>query len=109
MGNQVMTHGKNRLRVPVKVALPTLEQLNKQSTSKVMLVMMRCLYTSDFSFMYYCFTEETIKDILNVADAMLQLDQGDENMPEDCTDMTEEERMEFLMLVETMREYGGHD
>ena len=99
----------SRSRVPIKVALPSVEQLNKTSTSRVMLMMMRCMYTSDFSFMYHCFTEETVKDILNVADAMLQLDSGDECVPDDVTELSDKEKAEFLTLVETMRAYGGHD
>lgn len=86
----------------------TIEQLQRLSCSQQQLIVLRLLFSSDMmTAMYQTLKPETVKDLLDCADHILELDdisEADKDM-EDYTYLSQEEKMEYLTLVENMRPY----
>lgn len=73
--------------------LPTVEELNKLPCEQVCLLMMRCLNTSDFTFMSDLFKVDTRVDLTLV---MVDL------VKQSRTDLSEVEFQEFCDLAENV-------
>ena len=87
----------------------TLAQLNGLSCAQQNLVLLRVLFAGDgLTQMYQTLSEKTVEDLLNVSDAILQMADKDEvgGIILDGTYLTEEEKAEYLYLIENMRVYA---
>lgn len=54
--------------------LPTLAELNSAPAADIVLLMVRCLMTSDLTFMYTLFKPDTLKDLAEVFEDLLKFD-----------------------------------
>lgn len=82
-----------------KVKLPTLDQLNKVSCSKIALLQCRLLCTSDLTFQYMLYSTKTIEDILRVTKDALNAETN-----ENTTDLTHAEKTELLGYLRDLEE-----
>lgn len=76
--------------------LPTLKDLNDESAGHCALAIMRCLNTSDLTFMYMLFKPDTLDDLLDVC---LDLAQRDSDA------LTSAEWQEIVSYANDVREY----
>lgn len=55
--------------------MPTVDEMNKDNnTSRVSLLMLRCLMTSDLGFHYMCYNKSTLQDIVDTTHDFLGID-----------------------------------
>lgn len=71
--------------------LPTVAELNNLSASQVSLLLLRCLGTSDLSWMSSLFQPATMADVAEVTESLRVIDEDDRHL-------TPEEEAEFQQL-----------
>lgn len=88
-----MTNSLNIIKFP----LPSTDALNIQSATRTMLLLLRCLHTSDMTFAYMLFEKSTLNDIQAVCEGLFN--------EENAIDLTSDETIEFLGYCNNLREY----
>lgn len=72
----------------------TVENLNQLTCTQVSLILLRCLNTSDLTFMHDLFKVETLKDIIEVtSDLVDQENKAGINDSAEVIDFTEERKL----------------
>ena len=80
--------------------LPTVRELNREgSCGEVSLMLVRCLMTSDLSWMYDLFKSDTLQDIIDVTTDLLRLE-----VDSGCCHLTEEQIVEFNESIIAFKE-----
>lgn len=85
--------------------MPALQEMNCLTSSQQNLLLVRLLMASDgLTTLATSLERTTVGEILDVADAVLQID--DVSDKDDVSGLTIEEKSEYIALIETLREYA---